>query len=95
VGDLPPAFDGKGQYLEPVPTGRQAPGSGDRRRAAGGAPHVDRRSAGGIRAPLVLHDVEGLSTMRSAEALHIKPGTVKSRVHRARLYLRKRLAEVR
>ena len=50
---------------------------------------------GEYRAPLVLHDVEGLSTQEIAEALQVKPGTVKSRVHRARLFLRKRLAELR
>jgi DNA-directed RNA polymerase specialized sigma24 family protein len=39
--------------------------------------------------------VEGLSTQEIAEVLQVKPGTVKSRVHRARLYLRTRLAELR
>jgi DNA-directed RNA polymerase specialized sigma24 family protein len=39
--------------------------------------------------------VEGLSTQEIAAALQVKPGTVKSRVHRARLFLRKRLAELR
>jgi RNA polymerase sigma factor (sigma-70 family) len=40
-----------------------------------------------------LHDVEGLSNPEIAETLHIKLGTIKSRVHRTRLFLRKRLAE--
>lgn len=44
------------------------------------------------RATFVLHDVEGLSSGEIAEILSIKQGTVKSQVHRARLFLRKRLA---
>ena len=37
------------------------------------------------RATFLLHDVEGLSNPEIAETLRIKPATVKSRVHRARL----------
>jgi RNA polymerase sigma-70 factor (ECF subfamily) len=44
------------------------------------------------RATFLLHDVEGLSNSEIAETLQIKPATVKSRVHRARLFLRSRLA---
>jgi len=44
------------------------------------------------RATFLLHDVEGLSNPEIAETLQIKPATVKSRVHRARLFLRARLA---
>ena len=44
------------------------------------------------RATFLLHDVEGLSNPEIAETLQIKPVTVKSRVHRARLFLRSRLA---
>jgi RNA polymerase sigma-70 factor (ECF subfamily) len=39
-----------------------------------------------------LRDVEGLSNSEIAETLHVTVGTIKSRVHRARLFLRKRLA---
>ncbi len=45
------------------------------------------------RTALVLHDVEGLSNPDVAEALGISLPAVKSRVHRSRLYLRKRLSE--
>ena len=45
------------------------------------------------RAAFLLHDVEGLSNPEIAEALQTKPATVKSRVHRARLFLRSRLAD--
>jgi RNA polymerase sigma-70 factor (ECF subfamily) len=45
------------------------------------------------RAACVVHDVEGLSNPEIAEALQTKPATVKPRVHRARLFLRSRLAD--
>ena len=41
----------------------------------------------------LLHDVEGVANPEIAETLHVKLGTVKSRVHRARLFLRRRLAD--
>lgn len=44
------------------------------------------------RATFLLHDVDGLSNPEIAETLRIKLATVKSRVHRARLFLRARLA---
>ena len=40
---------------------------------------------------LVLRDVEGLSNLEIAEALGLSVAIVKSRVHRARLFLRKQL----
>jgi RNA polymerase sigma-70 factor (ECF subfamily) len=43
------------------------------------------------RAPLVMHDVQGLANGEVAAALGITVANVKSRVHRARLFLRKRL----
>jgi len=44
------------------------------------------------RAAIVLHDVEGLSTAEVADALGIPVPTAKTRAHRARLLLRKRLS---
>jgi len=40
----------------------------------------------------MLHDVEGLSMAEVAECLDITVATAKSRAHRARLLLRRRLA---
>ena len=40
----------------------------------------------------LLRDVEGLSTEAAAEALELSISAVKSRLHRARLFLRKKLA---
>src|SRR5213594_3006467 len=45
------------------------------------------------RTVVVLRDVEGLSHLEIAEALGISVPNVKSRVHRARLFLRKRLTD--
>jgi RNA polymerase sigma-70 factor (ECF subfamily) len=45
------------------------------------------------RTALVLHDVEGLPNPDIAEALGVTLPAVKSRVHRSRLFLRKRLAD--
>ena len=44
------------------------------------------------RAVIVLHDVDGLSMAEVAGSVGITEAAVKSRVHRARLFLRKRLA---
>ena len=46
-----------------------------------------------FRLPLVLKDIAELSAAQVAEVLGIKQATVKTRVHRARLALRKALAE--
>lgn len=44
-----------------------------------------------LRLPLVLYDVEGLSYREIADAVGVREGTVKSRIHRARRLLRDRL----
>jgi RNA polymerase sigma-70 factor (ECF subfamily) len=44
-----------------------------------------------LRAPLVLHDVEGLPYAEIARILRVAEGTVKSRIHRARRALRRQL----
>jgi RNA polymerase sigma-70 factor (ECF subfamily) len=41
---------------------------------------------------LVLHDIEDLDTKQIAQILDIQPGTVRVRLHRARLYVRKAMA---
>jgi RNA polymerase sigma-70 factor, ECF subfamily len=45
-----------------------------------------------LRAVFVLRDIEGLSTAETAEVLGLSETAVKSRLHRARLALRKQLA---
>lgn len=46
-----------------------------------------------LRAVVVLRDIQGLSTEESAEALDISIASLKSRLHRARIQLRKHLQE--
>jgi RNA polymerase sigma-70 factor (ECF subfamily) len=43
------------------------------------------------RVPLVLHDMEDLSTRETAAVMGIQEGTVRVRLHRARLFLRREL----
>jgi RNA polymerase sigma-70 factor, ECF subfamily len=45
------------------------------------------------RTAIVLHDIEGLSSVEVAETLSLSVPNVRSRVHRARLFLRKRLSD--
>ena len=45
------------------------------------------------RTPVVLRDIQGLSTEEASELLHVKPQTLKSRLHRGRLILREALAQ--
>jgi RNA polymerase sigma-70 factor (ECF subfamily) len=94
IDDVLPAFDDDGRHFEPMAdwsdrVDEQALQSELRSvltEAIDGLP-PDYRTA------LVLHDVEGLSNPDIAEALGISLPAVKSRVHRSRLFVRKRLAE--
>ena len=45
------------------------------------------------RTPVVLRDIQGLSTEEASRILRVKPQTLKSRLHRGRLILRQALAE--
>ena len=45
------------------------------------------------RAPVVLRDINGLSTEEAAAVLHVKDQTLKSRLHRGRMILRDRLSD--
>lgn len=45
------------------------------------------------RIPVVLRDIEGLSTEEASQLLKVKSQTLKSRLHRGRLILRQRLAD--
>jgi RNA polymerase sigma-70 factor (ECF subfamily) len=45
------------------------------------------------RAPVVLRDIHGMSTEEASAVLHVKDQTLKSRLHRGRLILRRQLAD--
>ena len=45
------------------------------------------------RVPVVLRDIQGLTTEEASAVLNVKDQTLKSRLHRGRLILRKRLAD--
>jgi RNA polymerase sigma-70 factor (ECF subfamily) len=45
------------------------------------------------RVPVMLRDIQGLSTEEASTRLHVKDQTLKSRLHRGRLMLRRRLEE--
>jgi RNA polymerase sigma-70 factor (ECF subfamily) len=45
------------------------------------------------RAPVILRDLQGMSTEEASRQLKVKDQTLKSRLHRGRLILRQRLAE--
>jgi RNA polymerase sigma-70 factor, ECF subfamily len=91
--DLAPAFDDTGQHVPPGldwSPRLKDPGLQAELRSVLSA--AIEELPGEHRATFLLHDVEGLSNSQIAETLQIKLATVKSRVHRARLFLRTRLA---
>jgi RNA polymerase sigma-70 factor (ECF subfamily) len=45
------------------------------------------------RVPVLLRDIQGLSTEEASAILHVKPQTLKSRLHRGRLILREHLTD--
>lgn len=45
------------------------------------------------RIPVILRDIQGLSTEEASAILRVKPQTLKSRLHRGRLILRQHLGE--
>ena len=45
------------------------------------------------RTPVILRDIQGLSTEEASAILHVKPQTLKSRLHRGRLILREHLSD--
>ena len=94
LDDVLPAFDGEGVHFEPMDDW---------------APRVDENAVNGelrdilekaidelpddYRTALVMHDVEGMPNPDIAETLGISLPAVKSRVHRSRLFVRKKLAD--
>ena len=94
LDDVLPALDCNGRHFEPMDDwsgrvderGVQAELRQVLTDAIDALPPDDRTA-------LVLHDVEGVSNSGIAEILGVDASSVKSRVHRARLFARKRLSE--
>jgi RNA polymerase sigma-70 factor (ECF subfamily) len=94
IEDVLPALDDGGLHFEPMddwsPRVEEQALNGELREvldAAIAELPPDYRTA------LVLHDIEGLPNPDVAETLGISLPAVKSRIHRSRLYLRKRLSD--
>jgi RNA polymerase sigma-70 factor (ECF subfamily) len=92
--DLPPAFDDEERHLQPV----------DDSSEKGGDPAVQTELRAVLTAAIdelraesrkvfVLHDMEGMSNPDIAATLGLTVSAVKSQVHRARLFLRRRLRD--
>jgi len=89
-----PTFDERGCHAEPVADWSQAaadPGVQAELRTTLSAA-IDELPAA-YRAVMVLRDIEGRSNAEIAETLGLSVSVVKTRAHRARLFLRKRLDE--
>jgi RNA polymerase sigma-70 factor, ECF subfamily len=84
------SLDGRGPQQVPLTDGSDVALQAEQRRILEAA--IGELPAN-HRATFLLHDMEGLSNPEIAETLHLKVATVKSRVHRARLFLRSRLTE--
>jgi len=94
VDDVLPPLDGRGLHFEPM---RDWSDRIDAAELQGELRHALAEALEALpadyRAALVLHDVEGMEDAEIAEALGITPAGVRARVHRARLFARKRLSE--
>jgi len=93
--DVLPPLDGGGLHFEPM---RDWSDRIDARELQGELRQILTDAVDALpadfRVVLVLHDVEGMADADIAEALGIGPDAVRTRVHRARLFVRKRLSEL-
>ena len=92
--DVTPVFDDQGRHVEPVPdwSARVDDPSIQAELRLALTSAIEELPAA-YRSVLVLHDVQGLSNPEIAELLGLSVPTVKTRVHRARLFLRKQLGD--
>jgi RNA polymerase sigma-70 factor, ECF subfamily len=92
--DVTPVFDDQGRHVEPVPdwSARVDDPSIQAELRLALTSAIEELPAA-YRSVLVLHDVQGLSNPEIAELLGLSVPVVKTRVHRARLFLRKQLSD--
>lgn len=100
IRDLPleealgPAMSPQGQIVEAVVDWtRLPPEELERKQLAERLAAAIEELPPDYRAVLVLRDIEGLSAVEACEALDLSLPALKSRLHRARLFLRKELAD--
>lgn len=94
-GDLLPAFTDDGHWAESVPEwSRPAEELIGAREVIEAVEAAVEELPEGERAVFILREVEHLSTKEVADSLGLQEGAVRTRLHRARLFLRKRLADV-
>ena len=94
LDEVLPAFDAQGRHVGPMAdwSARVDDHSVQTELRMALTSAIDKLPAD-YRTPLLLRDVEGLSNLEIAEALGLSVPIVKSRVHRARLFLRKQLGD--
>jgi RNA polymerase sigma-70 factor (ECF subfamily) len=94
LDDVLPVLDEDGRHFEPMADWSEGV---DERALTGELREALERAIDSLpsdyRTALVMHDVEGLSNPDIAATLDISLPAVKSRVHRARLWVRKQLAD--
>ena len=94
IDDVLPSLDDDGRHFEPMDDWANRV---DEQALQGELRRVLQEAIDGLpdeyRTALVMHDVEGLSNPDIAETLGISLPAVKSRVHRSRLFVRKKLAD--
>ena len=94
LGDVVPSLDGEGRHFEPITDWSKRI---DELALQGAVRGVLSEAIDALppdyRAALILHDVEGASKPDLAEILGVDEAVAKLRLHRARLFVRKRLSE--
>jgi RNA polymerase sigma-70 factor (ECF subfamily) len=94
IDEVLPALDGDGRHFEPIDDwSRRVDDQALQHELRDVLERAIDQLPPDYRTALVLHDVEGMSNPDIAETLGISLPAVKSRVHRSRLFVRKRLTE--
>ena len=94
LDDVQPLFDEQGRHVAPMADwSARVEDHAVQTELRVALPSAINKLPADYRAALVLRDVEGLSHLEMAEVLSLSVPTVKTQVHRARLFLRKQLGD--
>ncbi len=92
--ELGPAIDARGQLTEPiVDWTRLPPDQLERKELVQRIEQAMEQLPEEYRSVFVLRDIEGLSAEEACTVLNLSVAALKSRLHRARLFMRKQLAD--